>query len=132
MLERWHNMAVDLLKLVLSATSTSTTTLTPSQSGYYYEVTAASATTTTTFVLASTDFRDNTGADVTVDFPAVSSNGYYTVSINGIQQMASASALDTETLTLSFTNAEAFNEHDIIDLQIVDYTPETETQTSME
>lgn len=123
-------MAVDLLKLVLSATSTSTTTITPIPNGYYYKVTATDSSNT--FEFPSTAFQNNAGATLTEDFPDVSSNGYYTVSINGIQQMGNASNLGTTTLTLSFANTVTLSVNDIIDVQIVDYTPETETQTSME
>lgn len=122
-------MAVDLLKLVLTATSTSTTTITPSQDGYYYKVTATE--NSDTFGVAATSFQDNTG-DPAASFPTISSNGYYTVSINGIQQLGDASTLSTATLTLSFASAVTLNVNDIIDVQVVDYTPATTTQTTVE
>lgn len=123
-------MALDLLKLVLSATSTSTTTLSPSQNGYYHTVTATQSNTSFAFGFA--DFLDNAGVTLTPAFPAVSSDGYYTVTINGIQQMADVSALDTTTLTLTFATTETLNVDDIVDVQIVDYTPTTQTATSVE
>lgn len=116
-------MALDLLRLVLSATST--TTLGPSQNGYYYVMGAD--TTSTVFPLAYTSFQNNAGDTLTQVFPTVSSNGYYTVAINGVQQKAGVSDLGTDTLTLTFAAAETISQGAVIDLQLVDYDPTTDT-----
>lgn len=116
-------MALDLLRLVLSATST--TTLGPSQSGYYYLMGAD--TVSTTFPIASSSFQNDAGLTVTLGFPAVSSNGYYTVAINGVQQMGDVISYGTDTLTLTFATAVTINQNEVIDLQVVDYDPTTET-----
>lgn len=119
-------MALDLLRLVLSATST--TTLGPSQNGYYYLMGAD--TYSTIFPIASDSFQNNAGATLTEGFPAVSSNGYYTVAINGVQQKGDVISYGTDTLTLTFATAVTINQNEVIDLQVVDYTPTTKTSVS--
>lgn len=119
-------MALDLLKLVLSATST--TTLGPSQNGFFYLM--GSDTYSTTFPIASTSFQDDAGVTLTQGFPAVSSNGYYTVAVNGVQQMSDAIAYGTNTLTLTFASAVTINKNEVIDLQVVDYGPTTVTSVT--
>ena len=119
-------MALDLLKLVLSATST--TTLGPSQNGYYYLMSAD--TVSTTFPIASGSFLNNAGDTLTEGFPDLSANGYYTVAINGVQQMSDVIAYGTDTLTLSFAAAVTINQNEVIDLQVVDYSPTTETSVT--
>lgn len=123
LLERWRNMALDLLTLALSATST--TTLGPSQNGYYYLMGAD--TFSTTFPIASTSFQNNAGVTLTAGFPTVSSNGYYTVAINGVLQKGDVITYGTDTLTLTFATAATISQNAVIDLQVVDYEPTTLT-----
>jgi len=122
LLERWRNMALDLLKLVLLATST--TTLGPDQNGYYYLMGAD--TFSTTFPIAAGSFQNNAGDTIT-QFPTVSTNGYYTVAINGVQQKSDVISYGTSTLTLTFATAVTLNANEVIDLQVVDYNPTTVT-----
>lgn len=116
-------MALDLLKLVLTATST--TVLKPANYGFYHVVGAD--TTSTTFPLAATTFQNDAGATLTAGFPAVSSDGYYMVTINGVQQKRSVVSYGTTTLTLTFATAATIQKDQVIALQVVDYDPDTAT-----
>jgi len=115
-------MALDLLTLVVAATST--TTLGPSQNGYYYLMGAD--TFSTTFPIAAGSFQNNAGATIT-QFPTVSSNGYYTAAINGVQQKSGVISYGSATLTLTFDTAITLAENAVIELQVVDYDPTTLT-----
>lgn len=118
-------MALDLLTLVVAATST--TTLGPDQNGYYYLMGAD--TFSTTFPIAAGSFQDNSGATIT-QFPTVSSNGYYTASINGVQQKSGVITYGTDTLTLTFATAVTIAQNAVVELQVVDYTPTTLTSVT--
>lgn len=116
-------MALNLLKLVLFATST--TTLGPDQNGFYYLM--GSDTSSTTFPIAATSFQNDAGATLTEGFPTVSSNGYYTLSINGVTQKGDVISYGTDTLTITFATAVTISQNEVIELQVVDYNPTTVT-----
>jgi len=119
-------MALNLLTLVVAATST--TTLGPSQNGYYYLM--GSDTFSTTFPIAATSFQNNAGDTLTEGFPTVTSNGYYTASINGVQQKSGVITYGTTTLTLTFATAVTISENAVVELQVVDYDPTTLTSVT--
>lgn len=81
-------MALQLMKLLVTASTT--TTINPTQEKFFY-VTTAETAAGSTLTIDTADFFDNAGAEVTELPELATDNSYYNLFINGVLQMSNIS-----------------------------------------
>mgnify|MGYP005751526899 FL=1 len=126
-------MALQLMKLLVTASTT--TTINPTQEKYFY-VTTAETAAGSTLTIDTTDFFDDAGAEVT-DLPELATdNGYYNLFINGVLQMSNISTYTPGETTVGSleidvpVGGDPILEGTPIVLEVVYYLPTSTTQVT--
>ncbi|WP_372631680.1 DUF4183 domain-containing protein [Cohnella sp.] len=121
-------MALTIFNIAVTVEATAETTSNPAVSKYFYVVPApVTVTNAAPLVLAATSFFTDSGVAAAAFEAVAANNGYSTVYVNGVPQMADLITLSTTTLTLTPEDGETV-ELDIntpIVLEIVNLDPET-------
>jgi hypothetical protein len=124
-------MAVQLFKLVMSASKPTTTTA-PTSLRYYFTQTT-DYTGVTPLVITSTDMYDDTGTKLTGALTiAKENNGYYQLFINGVTQQKNLYAVDSGGASVTITLPTADSKilaNSVIVLIVTNFTPTTTAPT---
>lgn len=119
-------MALQLLKIVMSA-SQPTTTLTPTAKNFFYQV-PPGGLTNTTFTLDDTDWIDDQGNPVQAGGleTVTTDNGYAQIIINGqIQEQGILTSLTDTEVVLTFPTSTTIEEDKWIVLTVTNFAPVT-------
>jgi hypothetical protein len=125
-------MAVEIFKLVMSATTNTTTRTRPQVQKYFYKLAAAQRTNGRTITIPSTSFRDDAGSAVAGNLTTrSSSNGYYLLFVNGVPQQSNLFAVSTNGSRVVITNASLVPLSAPITLIVNNFAPNSTSTTTV-
>ncbi|HWS30675.1 MAG TPA: DUF4183 domain-containing protein [Clostridia bacterium] len=125
-LKAGNTMALQLLKLVMSATQPTTTTH-PDVKSFFYQV-PAGGLTNTTFTIPDTNWTGDDGITVAAGGLAVvaSDNGYVQLTINGqLQEADVLTTLSATQVVIDFPTSTTIEENKWIVLTVTNFSPVT-------
>ncbi|MFD2369813.1 DUF4183 domain-containing protein [Brevibacillus sp. GCM10020057] len=122
-------MALEIMKIVVGATTT--TTLEPTLTRLFYQV-PANTNGPTTLTIDAADFMGDDGNTIT-ELPTLdANNAYYNVYINGVMQMADLSvytpgATGVGSLAITVPNGQSISMNTVVVLEIASFAPVSTT-----